>query len=75
MWKELLNEHKGAAIGLAIGLFLGLIYLIVGFWKMLMFGLIVLGCLWMGHRVDRQASWFNPEPVTRWLSERWRMFR
>jgi uncharacterized membrane protein len=75
MWKELFNEHKGAAIGLMIGIFLGLIYLIVGFWKTLVFCLIALVCVWVGHRIDRQESWMNLEPLSKWLSERWRMFR
>ncbi len=41
MWSNLWNDHRGSIAGLLIGLLLGFIYLIAGFWNMLVFAAIV----------------------------------
>ncbi|NDI34224.1 DUF2273 domain-containing protein [Chengkuizengella sediminis] len=52
MWKDLWERHPGKLIGPIIGVFFGIIYLIVGFWDTLMFVLIVFIGFYIGRKVD-----------------------
>lgn len=68
------GERRGRAIGASVGLFLGLLYLIVGFWDMLFFAIIVGIALWAGDAYDRGAS-IDWRGIGRWLADRWRGFK
>ncbi|PTM58529.1 DUF2273 domain-containing protein [Desmospora activa] len=46
------DTHRGRLIGLVIGVVLGLIYLIVGFWKTVAFGMFVLVGFLIGQQWD-----------------------
>lgn len=77
-WKALFRafsgERKGFAFGLAAGLFLGFLYLIVGFWEMLLFAIIVGVALFVGNAYDRGA-FVDWRGIGRWLADRWRGFK
>ncbi|WP_438448812.1 DUF2273 domain-containing protein [Gorillibacterium sp. sgz5001074] len=75
MWMELWENHKGKILGTAFGFFLGLLYLTVGFWDMLIFAFIVFIGYYMGKKRDQGERLVHIEVLWRWLSERWRMFR
>lgn len=75
MWRELWAEHKGKLIGLGFGLLHGFLYLIVGFWDMLFFGLLLLIGYGVGKRIDSGQPIVNWEPLLNWLNERWRPFK
>jgi uncharacterized membrane protein len=74
MWKYLWESHRGKLLGAAFGFFLGLLYLIVGFWDMLIFAFIVFIGYYMGKKLD-QGERLQVDGLWRWLSERWKMFR
>lgn len=75
MWKELWEHHRGKLLGAAFGFFLGLLYLIVGFWDMLIFAFIVFIGYYMGKKLDQGERLLQVDGLWRWLSERWKMFR
>lgn len=75
MWNELWEHHRGKCLGAAAGIFLGLLYLIVGLWDALIFAFIVFIGYYMGKKLDQGERLLDVEDVRRWLSERWRMFR
>ncbi|GGE10370.1 hypothetical protein GCM10011571_09590 [Marinithermofilum abyssi] len=54
MLDRLWETHRGRVVGTVVGFVLGLIYLIVGFWKTMVFGLFVGVGFWIGHRMDRR---------------------
>mgnify|MGYP001311061785 CR=1 FL=1 len=68
-------RHAGKIVGLAVGFILGVVYLIGGFWDMLVFGLLLFLGYFFGKRAD------EGEPPVDWafwaerLGERWRRFR
>ncbi|GAA3405456.1 DUF2273 domain-containing protein [Paenibacillus hodogayensis] len=78
MWNELWERHKGRLIGIASGLFLGIIYLISGFWDMLIFAFIVSICAYLGSKFDAGRLRLNAdewmEKLSR-LADRWKWFR
>lgn len=78
MWNELWERHKGRLIGVASGLFLGIIYLISGFWDMLIVAFLVAVCTYAGNRFDAGKLKLNPDEWTDRLSrlaDRWKWFR
>ncbi|MCA0754513.1 DUF2273 domain-containing protein [Paenibacillus sp. N4] len=76
MWREFLAVYGKRAAGAAIGLFFGLLYLIVGFWDMLFVGLLIFIGYWIGMQKE-----LNDGPVFPWqrlwysLLERFRPFK
>lgn len=56
MWWEILNEHKGKTIGVAAGLFFGIIYLLVGFWDTIVFIVFVSTGLYFGKKFDNRED-------------------
>lgn len=78
LWKAIVRaytgERKGRTIGVSIGLFLGFLYLIVGFWEMLLFAIIVGIALFAGVAYDRGVS-IDWRGIIRWLADRLRGFR
>lgn len=75
MWNELFNQHKGKWIGAVSGVALGFIYLIWGFWDMLIFAFIVYIGYYIGKRSDHKASFTEWDYLWHWFNKRWRMFR
>lgn len=51
-----LEENKGRKVGTIIGIVLGLIYLIVGFWKMTLFAIIVALGYFIGSQLDHKED-------------------
>ncbi|MGD8191542.1 DUF2273 domain-containing protein [Brevibacillus ginsengisoli] len=56
MWWEILSEHKGKLIGVAAGLFFGIIYLLVGFWDTLVFLIFVGTGFYIGKKLDHKED-------------------
>ncbi|MDF2723075.1 MAG: hypothetical protein K0Q59_2750 [Paenibacillus sp.] len=80
MWNELWGRHKGRLIGLAAGLFLSIIYLISGFWDMLIVAFIMGLCTYVGGKLESGAGGnrLHPDEWTEKISrlaDRWRWFR
>ncbi|MBG9733773.1 DUF2273 domain-containing protein [Paenibacillus alvei] len=76
MWKEIWESHGGRLLGVAAGIFFGILYLIVGFWDMLFFALLVF----IGYAVGRQRDMnlgplFPIQRIGMWMSERWRRLK
>lgn len=75
MWNELWEKHRGKCIGAASGVFFGFIYLIWGFWDMLIFAFIVFIGYYVGKKLDRGERMLEVDELWQWLTERWKMFR
>ena len=85
MWTEIWERYKGRMIGVAAGVFLGIVYLIRGFWDMLIVAFIIFVCYLLGKMSDEKTGWqdgdrasLNWQHITQWwhkLMEQWRMFR
>lgn len=75
LWNQLLSQYRGPAIGLISGIVLGIIYLIAGFWDMLVFGFIVYLGYYVGLKLERREVLFPFGELYRFLTDRWRMFR
>jgi uncharacterized membrane protein len=73
MWNEWFFMHKGKILGGAAGIFFGFLYLIWGFWDMLIFAFIVYIAYYIGKRMDHKEP--VVEQLWHWLSDQWRMFR
>ncbi|HEX7058211.1 MAG TPA: DUF2273 domain-containing protein [Bacilli bacterium] len=69
------EHYKGTMVGLGIGVFLGIIYLIFGFWDMLVFAFLVAVGGHIGHKIDRGEDVLPLKELSHWLSERWNLFR
>ncbi|MCM3784109.1 DUF2273 domain-containing protein [Neobacillus mesonae] len=75
-WKEIWESHRGRILGIAGGIFFGIIYLIVGFWDMLFFALVVFIGYTLGRRSDEKFGSVIPwRSWLEYLSERWRPFK
>jgi uncharacterized membrane protein len=78
MWNELWERYKGRLTGVAAGLFLAVVYLISGFWDMLIVAFIVAVCAYAGSRFDAGGLRLN---ASEWLdrigrlADRWKWFR
>ena len=75
MWLEIWKRHSGKIIGAGCGVLLGIIYLIVGFWDMLIFAFIAFIGYYVGRKLDQRESILSFDDLWRWLTERWGMFR
>ncbi|MVP00154.1 MULTISPECIES: DUF2273 domain-containing protein [Paenibacillus] len=76
MLKRLWQEHPGTIAGAAGGLLLGLVYLIAGFWDMLIFAFIVFLGYYIGKKLDQGEDLLLPfQTLWQFLSQKWRMFR
>ncbi|RKN84696.1 DUF2273 domain-containing protein [Paenibacillus ginsengarvi] len=78
MWNELWERHRGLMTGAASGLFLGIVYLISGFWDMLIVAFIIAVCAYAGSRFDAGKLRLNADEwldkVSK-LADRWKWFR
>ena len=66
------QEHRGKLVGTSLGLLLGILVLVVGFWRMA-FILLCGGIgLFLGTRIDKGGSWLQnlrdslPDDFHRW---------
>lgn len=75
LWNELWNHHRAKTIGVIMGFILAVIYLIFGFWDMLMFGFIILVGYYIGQKIDAGDRLFDFEAFVKWITDRWRMFK
>ena len=79
MWKQWLNEYPGRIAGAAAGFLLGVVYLIVGFWDMLVFAFLIAVGDMLGKRMDKDEGPLLPwSKVLNWvdrLLSRQRPFR
>jgi uncharacterized membrane protein len=75
MWNELWEQHRGKVIGVAMGFVLGFIYLICGFWDMLVFAFIVIVGFYIGKKIDRGEEILPIEDIWRNVTQKWRRFR
>jgi len=75
VWTQLWERHRGAAVGAAAGVFFGVIYLIVGFWDMLVFAFLAILGYYIGSRWDRGELGSGIADLIRRMSEKWRLFR
>jgi len=68
------GHRRGRNIGVSVGLFLGFLYLIVGFWDMLLFAIIVGIALAAGIAYDRGVT-VDWRGIGEWLADRWKGFK
>lgn len=72
MWKEIGESHGGRLLGVTVGTFFGILYLIVGLWDMLFFSLLIFIGYNVGKRWDLKLHSFFPwQRISVWISERW----
>jgi uncharacterized membrane protein len=75
MWNELWEQHRGKVIGVAMGIVLGFIYLICGFWDMLVFAFIVIVGFYIGKKIDSSEEILTIEDIWRNVTQKLRRFR
>ena len=75
MWPENWNQYKGRIIGIVCGVFFGMIYLVKGFWDMLIVAFILFVCYFFGKKADEKQQWIQIAEIWQRLMDRWRMFR
>ncbi|URN94256.1 MAG: DUF2273 domain-containing protein [Candidatus Pristimantibacillus lignocellulolyticus] len=68
MWKDIWPVYWKRIIGAGIGLFFGIIYLIVGFWDMLFVALLVGVGYWIGKEKEDASHPLAP------LEQLWQTF-
>lgn len=54
--EECWNQHRGKMLGTLFGLLLGVLYLWVGFWRMLVVALLVMVGFYLGKKVDEKEN-------------------
>jgi uncharacterized membrane protein len=52
--EELWTQHRGKLLGTLFGFLLGVLYLLVGFWRMLVVALLILGGYYVGKKADEK---------------------
>ncbi len=58
MWEMLWNLHRGKMIGTALGLLLGIVYLINGLWDTIVFAILLGLGFYIGMKLDsRENLW------------------
>lgn len=75
MWRELWDRHKGKLIGLAAGLFFGMVYLFSGFWDMLVVAFILFLCIYAGKMLDEKDGFPDVEDWLRKWNDTWKRFK
>jgi uncharacterized membrane protein len=72
MWKEWLESSGGRIVGVLVGLFFGLVYLIAGFWDMLFVALLMGTGYWIGKQKDEKRGPLLPwDRLADWMTDRW----
>ncbi|MFD1955853.1 DUF2273 domain-containing protein [Paenibacillus thailandensis] len=76
MWREFLASCGKRVLGAAAGLFFGIIYLISGFWDMLVVGLLVSAGYWIGKQKElRQDPLVPLRRIWQYLSNKIRLYK
>ncbi|ASS65039.1 MULTISPECIES: DUF2273 domain-containing protein [Paenibacillus] len=76
MWREWWERYGGRAVGVAASLFLGIIFLISGFWDMLFVALLLWAGYTAGYRKDTGGEPLFPwRRLAEWLGERFQRYR
>jgi uncharacterized membrane protein len=75
MLDEIWERYKGTCLGTVGGIFFGIVYLIFGFWDMLVFAAVVLIGYTAGKKADRNEPWVDFDKWRKLFSEKWRLFR
>lgn len=57
--KELLENHKGKLFGVFSGLLIGVLILIIGFWKVIFLALCVGLGVWLGTMKDNKENFLS----------------
>jgi uncharacterized membrane protein len=53
---DLMDRHRGAAVGVVVGLLVGLLFIIFGFWKTILIAICILIGYIVGKRFDEEGS-------------------
>ena len=74
---SLWENHRGACLGLSMGILIAVAMLIFGFWQTLFVIFMALAGLWLGNEFDSKAdAWRDlKETMARFLPVRYQMFR
>jgi uncharacterized membrane protein len=75
MWNEIREKHKGKVLGILCGIFLSIIYIISGFWDMVMCAFLLLLSYYFGNKSDMNEPWFDLSKLFSWLKEKWNIYR
>lgn len=54
LFEELWNQHRGKLLGTLFGFWLGVLFLMVGFWRMLIVALLIMCGYYFGKKVDEK---------------------
>ena len=71
MWKQWLSAYPGRIAGAVAGFVLGLIYLFVGFWDMLVFAFLISVGYAIGKRLETGEGSLMPFSRVAQLIESW----
>ncbi len=74
---SLWENHRGACLGLSMGIIIAVAMLIFGFWQTLFVIFMALAGLWLGNEFDSKAdAWRDlKETMARFLPVRYQRFR
>jgi uncharacterized membrane protein len=72
---EIWEDHKGKITGIISGIFLSVVYLISGFWDMVMCGFLVLLGYYIGKKWDKGEPWIDFSGISNKIYEIWRKIR
>lgn len=76
MLSRIWESHGGRIVGVAAGIFLGFLYLVVGFWDMLFFALLMYIGYTLGKQRDlKLGSLFPWRRIGEWVTDRWGKLR
>lgn len=59
MFSYIMENHRGKAIGLILGLIAGILVINYGFWKTLFIVVCIIGGFFIGKAVDEQVDFEN----------------
>lgn len=75
MVHEIWEKHKGKILGIICGVFLSIMYIISGFWDMMMCVLLLLIGYYFGKKSDLNEPWFELSKLVSWLKGKWDVYR
>jgi uncharacterized membrane protein len=53
---DLMDRHRGATAGVVVGLLVGLLFIVFGFWKTILIAICILFGYFIGKRFDEEGS-------------------
>lgn len=76
MWEEIWESYGGRLLGVAAGVFFGMLYLFIGLWDMLFFALLLFIGYYVGKQRDLKLGPLFPwQKMGIWMFERWRRLK